>query len=134
MNDSNRNGEGTLIVQVSTADRALPIADASVIVSKTDEEGETLVKIMRTDKSGRIEKLLLPAPPASNSQSPGKGDRYSQYNIRTDYPGYYATENLGVPIFEGQTSIQPIELIPLPEGVENGKTVTVIETEPGKLI
>lgn len=133
MNENMQGGEGTLLVQVSTADRALPIADASVIVSEMTSEGETLVRIMRTNQSGRTEKLPLAAPPAANSQSPGKTDRYSRYNVRVDYPGYYTTENIGVPIFDGQTSIQPVALIPLPEGEENGKRVTVIETEPDNL-
>lgn len=126
-------GNGMLIVQVFTADQTLPVSDATVMVSKSGEEGETLVRMMKTDKNGKTEAIKLPAPPAENSLTPGNTDLFNKYNIRVDYPRYYTTENLDVPIFEGQTSIQSISLVPLPEGEEKGKTVTVVETEPTDL-
>lgn len=133
-NDGNgEKGNGMLVVQVFTADQTLPISDATVIVSKSGENGETLVRMMKTNENGKTETIKLPAPPAENSLSPGNTNMFNKHNIRVDYPGYYTTENLDVPIFEGRTSIQPISLVPLPEGEEKGKTVTVVETEPPDL-
>ncbi len=121
---------GTLIVQVYTADQALPIEGANVLVTKTADGGEELVKVMQTNRSGKTEPLALSAPPASNSLTPDGGTRYSIYNIRVDSPGFYTMENLDVPIFGGQTAIQPIALIPLPLDDEQGKKITVVEREP----
>ena len=121
---------GILIVQVYTADQALPIEGANVLVTKTTDGGEELVKVMQTNRSGKTEPLALSAPPASNSLTPDGGTRYSIYNIRVDYPGFYTMENLDVPIFGGQTAIQPIALIPLPLDDEQGKKITVVEREP----
>ncbi len=121
---------GTLIVQVYTADQALPISGANVKVTKLTEGGEELIKVMQTNRSGKTEPLILPAPPSSNSQTPDGGVRFFNYNIRVDYPGYYTMENLNVPIFDGQTAIQPVALIPLAAGDEQGKKITSVEEEP----
>ncbi len=121
---------GTLIVQVYTADQALPVSGANVKVTKLTEGGEELIRVMQTDRSGKTEPLLLPAPPSKNSQTPEGGVKYFNYNIRVDYPGYYTMENLNVPIFDGQTAIQPVALIPLAIGDEQGKKITSVEEEP----
>ena len=121
---------GTLIVQVYTADQALPVQNANVQVTKLTENGEELIRVMKTNRSGKTEPLNLPAPPSSNSQTPDGGVRFFNYNIRVDYPGYYTMENINVPIFDGQTAIQPVALIPLAVGDEQGKMITAVEEEP----
>ena len=125
------SGKGFLTFQVYTADGALPIEGANIIVTKLTPDGEELIKVLRTNRSGKTEPLALLAPPAENSLTyEDKGTRFYKYNIRVDYPGYYTMENLDVPIFEGQTAIQPIALIPLPLYEEQGKKITVVEEEP----
>lgn len=131
MANSPMQGTGTLVVQVYTADQTLPIRGANVMVTKTTPNGEELVKVMTTGRDGKTEPLSLSAPAAENSQTPDDiGERFFIYNIRVDYPGYYTMENLDVPIFEGQSAIQPVALIPLPVGEEQGKKITVVEKEP----
>ncbi len=124
------NGTGSILVQVYTADQAVPIADASVIITRPTEGVEELVRILKTDRSGRTEVINVPAPPAENSLTPDGGERYYKYNIRVDYPGYYTMENVNVPVFEGQKSIQPMFMMPLMEDEERGKVITVVEEEP----
>ncbi len=121
---------GTLIIQVYTADQALPVSGANVKVTKLTENGEELIRVMQTDRNGKTEPLLLPAPPKANSQTPDGGVRFFNYNIRVDYPGYYTMENLNVPVFDGQTALQPVALIPLAAGDEQGKKITSVEEEP----
>jgi hypothetical protein len=130
--DGTKNkGTGLLIAQVSTADQSLPIAGANVIVTKNTENGEELVKVMQTGRDGKTPPLTLSTPPAENSLTPDSlAARFYNYNIRVDYPGFYTMENLNVPIFEGQTSIQPFALIPLPLGEEQGKKISVVEEAP----
>ena len=121
---------GKLIVQVYTADQALPIEGANVLVTKTVDGGEELISVTKTNRSGKTEPIFLPSPPSTNSLTPDGGTRYFVYNIRVDYPGFYTMENLDVPIFGGETAIQPIALIPLPLDDEQGKKITVVEREP----
>lgn len=122
--------KGGLIVQVTQANEAQPIANANVTVSKTTENGEMLLNVLKTNRNGKTPKIYLDAPPQENSQSPSDLPKFNNYNIRVDYPGFYTFEGLDVPVFAGQTSIQPVALLPLPEGVENGKRITVVEREP----
>ena len=55
--------DGYILVQVSTADRAIPIADANVIISRPFEGGEELIRVLKTDRSGKTEIVAVPAPP-----------------------------------------------------------------------
>ncbi len=130
MAEVREKGIGYIVVQVSTADSAIPIPDANVIIAKEGDNGEALVKIMRTNRNGKTEALSVAAPPAENSLTPEGENRFFVYNIRVDYPGYYTAENVNVPVFEGQTSIQPVALIPLEDSRERGKIVRFSEEEP----
>lgn len=125
------SGTGLLTVQVYTADQAIPITGANVLITKNTETGEEIVKVTTTGRDGKTVPVALSAPPFENSLTPDNTlAKFYNYNIRVDYPGYYTMENLDVPIFEGQTAIQPFALIPLPLGEEQGKKISVVETEP----
>lgn len=124
------NNEGYIVVQVSTANEAIPLANANVMVTEETEKGESLIRLLKTDRSGKTEVIAVPAPPAANSRSFEGVNRFSKYNIRVDYPGYYTVENVNVPVFSGQKSIQSVSMIPLGENEERGKVITVTEEEP----
>ncbi len=129
-----QNSTGMLAVQVFIADRAIPVEDANVIISKQlPEGGEELIRILKTDASGTTETVELPAPPEANSLAPGNSEKFYTYNIRVDRMGYYTVENMNVPVFAGNKSIQPVALIPLPDGEERGKRITFVEEEPQEL-
>lgn len=132
--NNTENSTGMLTVQAYIADRAIPIEGANVIISRqNDSGGEDLIKILKTDASGSTETVELPAPPAKNSLSPNSRVKYYKYNIRVDYPGYYTIENIDVPLFAGSKSIQPVAMLPLPDGEEKGKRITIVEEEPQDL-
>ena len=130
MAENAEKGFGYIVVQVATADSAIPVPGANVLVSRTDEGGEALVSVMKTDRNGKTNALRVAAPSAENSLTPEGVNRFFKYNIRIDYPGYYTVENVNVPVFEGQTSIQPVALIPLEESRERGRIVRFTEEEP----
>lgn len=123
-------GTGYLKVRVTAADNALPIGGASVTVTKGNGANNELINKQTTNNSGETEQISLPAPPKELSQTPGNTNTYAKYNVRVDYVGYYTVENIDVPVFDGQLSIQPTQLVPLPLNVTNGKTTSVIEEEP----
>ncbi len=105
---------GYLIVRVTAADGALPIEGALVEVS--DSQGGGVISVMKTDRSGLTPKLQLPTPPKSASQQPNGGVPYRQYNIRTTKEGYYAIQDVFVPIYPTVTSVQGVAMIPLEYG------------------
>ena len=120
-------GTGYLKVRVTAADNALPIGGASVTVTKRNGSTPELINKQTTNDSGQTEQISLPAPPKELSQSPGNPTPYANYNIRVDYTGYYSVEHIDVPIFDGQLSIQPTQLVPLPLDTLNGMTTTIVE-------
>lgn len=106
---------GYIAVSVRTADGALPIERAVVTVK---DEAERLLGVFFTDEDGNTPRLSVAAPPIANSESPGMpGSAFYRYNIDTDKAGYRSVRNLGVPVYPGVTSVQPVNLVPL---VENG--------------
>ena len=105
---------GQLIITVKTAGGALPVENAVVTVK--DEKGE-IISIFFTDVNGRTPRLKLSAPPVSNSEAPNPpGPAFSVYNVDTDKEGYISVRNIGIPVYSGITSIQPVELMPVSEG------------------
>ncbi len=104
---------GYLVVAVTSARGNFPIEGARVRVYSTEGEDIQLLYTLITDESGRTEKIELPAPPFSASQAPDTGVvPYAQYNIDTDYDGYFTVQNINAPVYSGVTSIQNVALIP----------------------
>ncbi len=106
---------GYLIVNVSTARGAIPLPGASVTVFYDEENNTSVYTVLTTDMSGKTDKIELPAPPRSLSESPGSAKPYATYTLQIDKDGYYRITNTNVPIFSGVTSIQPVEMIPKAE-------------------
>ena len=119
---------GYITVAVRTAGGALPVRDAVVTVK--DAEGR-IIYVVFTDGSGLTPKLKLGAPPKANSEEPNAGGvPFYTYEIDTDKSGYRSVRNLRVPIYPGITSLQPVELLPLAEGVTNAPATFEEVTAP----
>lgn len=105
---------GYLKVQAFSAGGAFPVEGAVVTVQ--DSEGNSVASL-RTDRSGLTTLLSLPAPSATLSQTPENGGTipYSTYTVRARKDGFYPVEDYFVPIFDGITSIQKVNLIPTTE-------------------
>ena len=121
--NKNPDGVGYMIVRVTTARGAIPLEGATVIVSDylpedVNERGNAIYTLT-TNSSGLTDKFPLPAPPRELSQSPGNGKSYLTYNIAVTKDGYYQQNYINAPVFEGITSIQSADMIPLSD---NGQT------------
>ena len=116
-------GYGYMIVRVTTARGAIPLEGAIVSVHNYDPEFEVgrgdVISVHKTNSSGLTDRISLPAPPRELSQSPGNEKSYESYNLYVSLPGYYKKEYVSVPVFEGITAIQNVDMIPLPD---NGQT------------
>lgn len=110
---------GILVAKVTTAGGAIPVEDALVYVKRfgNDEtEDSDIMYTLRTNSQGFTPAVSLPTPPGSASQSPNNGTfPFSQYIMTVKKDGFYSVENIGLPMFDGITSIQPVELLPLTE-------------------
>ncbi len=109
------NESGYITVAVKTAGGALPVENAVVTVR---DENDNILYAVFTDRSGKTARLTVPAPPKANSGTPNTNlPPFYKYTVDTDKQGFVSVRNLNVPVYPGINSIQPVELLPLPEGV-----------------
>ncbi len=106
-------GTGYLRVQTVSAGGALPVEGALVLV--LDEESKNTVSSQRTDRSGLTETLSLPTPARGLSQSPSSVAPYSTYTVQVSKDGYFSAFDYSIPVFDGVTSLQRVNLIPIGE-------------------
>lgn len=114
----NYDSIGRLYVKVSTAQGAIPVKDAVVFVTPYVQNGSSVNETysLRTNEDGLTQILELSAPAKSLSLSPGsKIVPYSEYVLTVKKEGYKNAQLIGIPVFDGITSIQNIFLIPLTE-------------------
>lgn len=105
---------GTLSVRTYTASEALPVEGALVEISGAEESNRDLFYSVITDRDGKTENLMLPAPNRSLSLSPGALDiPYSVYDMHISAPGYYTKNIYGLTVFPGVTSLQLVNMIPI---------------------
>lgn len=122
---------GYLRAEVSTGRGATPIENAYVFVTYTDNSGkERLMASVMTNIDGETPLLELPALSADLSLTPGNSRPYVYYAIQINKDGYYTIKNKFVPVFAGQTSIQQIEMLPLPENFQGNSVIEMNNTAP----
>lgn len=119
MDISNRSQDaqsiGYLIVRVSTARGAIPLENAAVSIRGSTPESSGVIYSLSTDSDGLTEKISLPAPPRSASQSPRDLAPYSLWNIDVFKDGYTPVSYQNVPVYSSIVSVQPAVMVPIAE-------------------
>ena len=110
---------GYLVIRASAASSAIPLEGAVVTVRGNQPNFSSVIVKLTTERNGLTPKISLATPPRGNSTSPGIENPFATYNVDVQLDGFFPTSAQQVPIFDGITSIQPINLIPLPQ---NGYT------------
>ncbi len=130
------NGEqstGFLRVAVSSAEGAIPTVGARVTITG-DGDSEW---VLFTDESGLTSLLSLPAPPAASSQNALQKDPFATYRVTVEKDGFYKQITERVPIFDGITARQEINLIGLAEFLGEGfspeESTDTVKEEPQAL-
>lgn len=120
MNAESRTSDsiGYLLVKVSTALGAIPLSDASVLIRGTRPENAEIQHTLRSNRDGLTERIALPTPPRSASETPGDAVPYYTYNIEVAKEGYLPLSFSHVPVFPTVTSIQPAVMVPAPNAYE----------------
>lgn len=114
------SSEGYLIVRVTTAGGALPIAGATVTVRPDDAAAASPLLVRTTASGGVTPRMALPAP-AIVRQALGEIVA-AVYHIEAAAPGYRTAVYQSAPIYAGVTAIQTADLVPLAEGEAQGST------------
>lgn len=107
------SGTGYIKAEVTTGGGAVPIENAVVLITKKENGKTYLLKMLISDESGSTETVALPAPNVSFSETPDPTEKpFANYYISAYADGFYAENDMEVPVFSGVKSIQPIALIP----------------------
>ena len=129
-NDENMEGNGALRVRVTSVRGLYPVGRARVTVFTGSADNMTVVAQGITDQSGASPVFSLPAPSASLSDSPDPASRpYALYNILTTADGFRETYNYNAVVFDGITSLQTVDLIPLSENPDLNSPIILDEYE-----
>ncbi len=110
---------GYLQIQARTAQDAIPLGGAQIRV--LDDEGNTLYRLV-TDESGETQAVALETLDRGFSQSPGfQGEPYANYGVTVEAEGFEPATITEIPIFDGETAVLPVALLPLEQNQEQGE-------------
>lgn len=103
---------GVIKTQVFTARRTYPVGNAQVNLYKVFPDGAYLIDSQFSDRSGQVKPVTVPALERSLSEPPGDPAPYVSYRITVSHPDFMDAVIEQVPVFEGVTSLQAVDLIP----------------------
>ena len=104
---------GKLAIRSYVAGGALPLANVIVTIRGASEENRDVQYSLVTDVDGLTPFINLPAPDKISSQSPGNVG-YGLYDIEASAEGYYSKIIRSVAVFDGISTVLPINMIPSP--------------------
>lgn len=104
---------GYLKIQTRTAHDAVPLSGVQIRIM--DRSGSN-VYVLTTDENGEAPAVPLETLSKDFSLNPYfSGTPYTNYHIMAQAPGFSTLSVLEIPIFDGETAILPLSLIPMPE-------------------
>jgi len=108
--------QGNLIVELRTAQNALPVGETEITVFNA--AGEVVYdEFVREGSDGQSGLITLEAPDRELSLTPdARAVPYSVYDLTIANPLYFEVDIKGIQIFAGETAIQSAVLAPAPEG------------------
>ena len=130
--DSLGNGRGFILVNVRTGDESTPVEGATVMVTAIVDGSRLILAEGLSDNSGTTKKFVVPAPDIKHSQAPDAGKRpYNLFDVSVTANGFFKARSVDVPVFDGITSVQNFNMIPVPlmMGVSD-ETITYFNQEP----
>lgn len=104
---------GFITARVFTSRGQIPISGASVVVETSD--GSSILGARITDDDGLTMPVRIETPAKDTSTQPGVENPFTSVNIRISHPMYYTYYVRDAQVFEGQTSVQVAELLPIEE-------------------
>ena len=117
---------GYLRIQTRVANNAIPLENVQVRI--LDDQGRRMYDLT-TDESGETPIISLETVDASLSLDPDySGTPYVGYDVLAQASGFQSLYIAGIPIYDGETAILPIALIPMQE-LQRGDEATRITIE-----
>ena len=104
---------GYITVHAYTSYAQLPIEGVAISITSTDG---TAIAMRTTDRSGQIRPVPIPVPDRSESLTPdADAEPFTRINLYARKKGFEQMEFENLQLFDGTTTNQNIEMIPLSE-------------------
>ncbi len=125
-----RSFTAPLTVRVTAANEAIPVENALVTVTRT-ENGEIITEATRlTDQSGLTEPIILAAVDPSLTLQPGTVIPSLVHEVTVSAPQYFRMRISDIPLYGGIPTELPVALIPLPEFSDGNEDELQFNTPP----
>lgn len=125
--------DGYVVTHVYTANAMVPIEGAAVAITIQEGDLENLISLQMTNRDGRTPPVAILAPDIDISQAPSDRKAFSTCNIRVEKPEYYTVFIEDVQVFANTTSLQNVQLIPLPEKSDPSQRIEVLKVNSQNL-
>lgn len=120
------NDKGFIVIITNSGRGAVPLEGVNVVVDRVNEDDpshrQELVRILKTNSSGRTSKISVDTVSRSLSQTPGNPGPFATYYVSADLLGYVPVHDQPVDVFGGETSLLELELVPEPEDLGGERT------------
>lgn len=121
--------KGYIVAQLFTARQARPITNATVIISRPGTGGESIIRTVEVDREGKTEPIEVDTLPKSLSlDETYEGVPYTTYDITIRAFNFANQLIRRVQVFEAQTTLQQVELIPFDREAYTNNTDFIFET------
>ena len=119
---------GYLLIQTRIANDAVPLEGVQIRI--LDDQGNRIYDLT-TDENGETPMISLETVDASLSLDPNYvGTPYIGYDVFAQAQGFQSLYIEGIPIYDGQTAILPITLIPMQELQRSGEVMRITLEKP----
>ena len=115
---SSNPGSGAVVFEVhedSPVRGRIPVKNARITISRLLGNDYYLSKIVESDANGETDPVVLPTVSRELSLKPGEGRVFETYRASIEAPGYQRQDIYDIQIFDGITSIQHVNMTPIPE-------------------
>lgn len=118
---------GSIQVRAFTSRAEIPLEGATVSITIDGDNSAVLGGVRVTNRDGLIDKVVVDTPPSVNSTEPFQGRGFAIFNIRVEHENYYTVLVRDAQVFPNITTIQNVEMIPLPENApQNERLKTIV--------
>ncbi len=119
---------GYLVIQARIANDAVPLENVQITI--LDDQGHRVYGLT-TDESGETPMVSLETVAAGLSLDPNYvGDPYVSYHVLAQAVGFQSLYVENVPIYEGETAILPMALLPQQDDARSGEAERITIERP----
>lgn len=123
--------EGYIQVHAYTSEAQIPLPGTAIAILADDGR---LLAVRLTNASGQIQPVPVEVPDLAESLDPNfAGQPFTTVTIRAQHPNYEQIQVHNAQVFAGVTTLQPLEMLPIPLYPETLDRVEYFDVPPQSL-